>query len=317
MANLSDVRVVATSALVSVSDVVLNLIVAILTGSTVMLSQALQGLSDLVTGGLLFVGVKRSKRKADARFQFGYGREIFFWVLIASIIMFVGTGAMSVYFGYQQIIYPSPVEHVWLAFAMLAFGLCTNGYAFSLSLGRIRQQGEEQNEHWWKYLVNSSLIETKATFAIDFLGTSAAIFGLASLGIYQLTDLAQFDGIGSVMIGLTMMIAAVMLMRDIHDLVVGRGVDTNTLQALKKEALAVKGVNEVLDLLTMYVGSSKLFVVMELHLQDNFTTDEVERIIDDVKHRIHKNIPLVHHIQIEVETPDDETMPPRQHRRRR
>ena len=93
MANLSDVRVVATSALVSVSDVVLNLAVALLTGSVVMLSQALQGLSDLVTSGMLYIGVKRSAREADERFQFGYGRELFFWVLIASIIMFVGTGA--------------------------------------------------------------------------------------------------------------------------------------------------------------------------------------------------------------------------------
>jgi cation diffusion facilitator family transporter len=306
MAKLSDVRVVATSALVSVSDVVLNLIVALFTGSTVMLSQALQGLSDLVTGGLLFVGVKRSRREADARFQFGYGREIFFWVLIASIIMFAGTGAMSLYFGYQQIVYPSPVEHIWLAFAMLGFGLITNGYAFSLSLKRLHQEGSEQGDHWWRYLVNSSLIETKATFAIDFLGTSAAVFGLLALGIYQITGLAQFDGVGSVLIGVTMMVAAVMLMRDIRDLIVGRGVDTKTLQMLQKEALAVKGVNAVLDLMTMYVGSSKLFVVMELHLQDDFTTDEIEKIVDAVKSRVHKKIPLVHHIQIEVETPDEE-----------
>lgn len=305
MATLSDVRVVTTSALVSVSDVVLNLIVALLTGSTVMLSQALQGLSDLVTSGLLFVGVKRSGRIADAQFQFGYGREIFFWVLIASIIMFAGTGTMSLYFGYQQILYPSPVEHVWIAFAMLAFGLATNGYAFSLSLTRLREQGES-DVHWWRSLVNSSLIETKATFAIDFLGTSAAVLGLVALVVYQLTGLAQFDGVGSVLIGLTMMIAAVMLMRDIHDLIVGRGVDARTLTALKREALAVDGVNAVLDLLTMYVGSSKLFVVMELHLRDNFTTDEIEHIIDEVKRRVRAKIPLVHHIQIEVETPDDE-----------
>lgn len=149
--------------------------------------------------------------------------------------------------------YPSAVEYVWVAFAMLLFGLCTNGYAFSLSLRRLHQEGEDQGEHWWRHLINSSLIETKATFAIDFLGTSAAIMGLVALGVYQFTGLAQFDGVGSILIGLTMMVAAVMLVRDIHDLIVGRGVDVKTLAALKREALAVKGVNAVLDLLTMYV----------------------------------------------------------------
>lgn len=306
MATLSDVRVVATSALVSVSDVVLNLVVAVVTGSTVMLSQALQGLSDLVTGGLLFVGVKRSGRQADARFQFGYGREIFFWVLIASIIMFAGTGAMSLYFGYQQVAFGSPVEHIWLAFVMLVFGLATNGYAFSLSLRRLRSEGSERGQHWWRYLANSSLIETKATFAIDFLGSSAAVFGLVALCLYVVTGWTGFDGIGSIVIGLTMMIAAVMLMRDIRDLIVGRGVDAATQQQLKDAAVSVRGVRAVLDLLTMYVGSSKLFVVMEVHLEDNFTTDQIEHIVDDIKKKVRRAVPIVHHIQIEVETPDNE-----------
>ena len=79
--KLSDVRVVATSVSVSVLDVAFNCIVAWLTSSTVMFSQALQGVSDLITGGILLVGVGRSRRQADKHFQFGYGRELFFWVI--------------------------------------------------------------------------------------------------------------------------------------------------------------------------------------------------------------------------------------------
>ena len=64
---ISDFRVVATSTFVSLFDVALNIFVAMITGSAVMLAQALQGLSDLVTGGILFFGVRRSKRTADRR----------------------------------------------------------------------------------------------------------------------------------------------------------------------------------------------------------------------------------------------------------
>lgn len=307
MPKLSDVRVVAISALVSVLDVILNLIVAVITGSSVMLSQALQGVSDLVTGALLYIGVRRSKRKRDAHFQFGYGREIFFWVLIASLIMFAGTGSMSFYFGVQQIINPEPIEHVWVAFAMLTFGLLSNGYAFSLSLRRLHQHGREQGVHWWRHLVDSSLIETKATFAIDLLGTSAAFFGLISLGIYHATGLAQFDGLGSVVIGFTMMMAATTLIWNIRDLIVGRGVDVDTLERITHAALSVRGVNAVLDMRTMYVGSSKLFVVLEVHVRDGFTTDEIEHITDHIKRNVRAQVPIARHIQVEIETPDDET----------
>ena len=126
MRKISDLRVVATSLAVSVSDVVLNLVIAIITGSTVMLSQALQGMSDLITGFVLFIGVRRSRRKASQRYQFGYGREVFFWVLIAGIVMFLGTGSASVYFGVNQVINPTSIEHVPIAFAMLIFGFITN-----------------------------------------------------------------------------------------------------------------------------------------------------------------------------------------------
>ena len=126
MSKVSDVRVVLTSFVVSIFDVALNLLVALVTGSTVMLSQALQGLSDLITGGILFMGVKRSKRQSDNKFQFGYGREIFFWVLIAGIVMFGGTGLVSVLLGYNQIVKPEEIENIWLAIAMLVVGFSTN-----------------------------------------------------------------------------------------------------------------------------------------------------------------------------------------------
>ena len=135
--QISDIRVVATSAIVSCFDIVLNIIVAIVTNSTVMLSQALQGLSDLVTSGVLFFGVKRSKRDADKRFQFGYGREVFFGVLVAGIIMFVGTGGASLVLGYKQVVNPSGIENTWIALVMLAIGLSTNFYAFRLSYLRL------------------------------------------------------------------------------------------------------------------------------------------------------------------------------------
>lgn len=317
MRKISDVRVVATSVLVSVLDVALNVIVALATGSTVMLSQALQGTSDLVTGGLLYVGVRRSQRKADHRFPFGYGREIYFWALIASMIMFAGTGAASLYFGYRQVIDPSPVEHLWLAFGMLAFGALTNGYALSLSINRIRQDDASSSERWWRHLWHSSLIETKATLTIDLLGTTAAVLGLAALGTYWATGFTQFDGIGSLVIGVAMMAGAVLLMRDLRDLIVGRGVDADTRARIGDVALNVPGVRSVLDLLTMYVGSSKLFVVLELHLADGLSTDEIELITDEVKQHVRETVPVVHHIQVEIETPADEVLPPRRPSRRR
>lgn len=302
MSKVSDIRVVATSTLVSVSDVTLNVIVAVLTGSTVMLSQALQGLSDLITGGVLYFGVKRSYRKADERYQFGYGREVFFWVLLAGIVMFAGTGALSVYFGYQKLMNPEAIERLWLALLMVLFGFSTNLYAFRLSFHRMREAGDKKS--WWRELLSSSMVETKATFLIDFLGTTAAAIGFISLGVYALTGNGRIDGIGSLAIGVTMMCGSFILIRDVRDLIVGKAVNKEVVENIIAAAQRVRGVKEVLDLRTMYLGSAKLLVILEVHLADGFDTDTVELITDRVKEAVQKAEPLAHHVQVEIETPD-------------
>lgn len=269
-----------------------------------MLTQGLQGLSDLVTGGILFVGVKRSRRKADEQYHFGYGREVFFWVLMAGIIMFLGTGSMSVYFGWQQFTDPTPLTNIWLALGMLIFGFCTNGYAFSLSVRRLRRL--HHNYSWWHQLLRSSVVETKAAFLTDFLGTTAALFGFVAIGLYVLTGNPMFDGLGSMIIGLSMMCIAFLLVRDVRDLIVGRAVEPEITERIIGATQSVKGVTSVLDLRTMYLGSAKILVILEVHMHDRLNTDQIEMITDNVKAVVQENVPEVHHIQVEVETPDHE-----------
>jgi divalent metal cation (Fe/Co/Zn/Cd) transporter len=76
--TVSEQKVLITTFLVDLLDVALNLVVAIVTGSMVMLSEFFQGLADLTAAALLLVGYKRSRKRADKQHPFGYGKEIYF-----------------------------------------------------------------------------------------------------------------------------------------------------------------------------------------------------------------------------------------------
>jgi len=95
----------------------------------------------------------------------------------------------------------------------------------------------------------------------------------------------------------------------VRSLIVGRSVDDELAQTIIGIAESVDGVNDVLDLRTMYLGSGKLLIIIEVHLRDEFGTDDIEAIIDRVKHKVHQEIPEAQHIQVEVETPDSELIP--------
>ena len=106
--KVSAKKVIITSFLVDFLDIFLSFIVAIHSGSVVMLTQVLEGVSDLSSSGLLLIGLKKSGRKADRTHPFGYGREIYFWTLLAALIMFGFTSTISIYFGWKRVITPEP-----------------------------------------------------------------------------------------------------------------------------------------------------------------------------------------------------------------
>lgn len=272
-----------------------------------MLSQALQGLSDVTTTSLLYRGVKVSKRKADSQHHFGYGRELFFWVIIAGLFMFFGTGMLSVYFGLQQIINPSELQYIPVAIGVLIVSLIANGYAFSLSLRRLYRHHIGSDTNWVKTLLRSSLIETKSTFLVDALGTAAAIAGLLSLGLFLLTGNARLDGVGALLIGLLMMTGALFIIADVRGLIIGRAVSRSTAATIKQAACSVQNVRDVLDLRTTYIGSGQLLIIIEVHLSDHLNNDTVEQRSDAIKTAIQAKIPEAKLIQVEIETPDDES----------
>ncbi len=297
----SSQQVVLTSLLVDVSDVALNLVVAFVSRSVVMLTEALQGGADLITSSLLLVGVARSRRRADRFSRFGYGREIFFWTLMAGIIMLVFTSALSISFGWRRVFSPQPVEHTLWAIAVLVLGLITNTYAFNLSLRRLKNT--HPHARLWNIFVYPDLIETKAAFILDLMGALAAGTGLIALIIYLITQNPIYDGVGAIIIGLIIAALSFLLVLDVKDLLVGRSAPPEVENRIRRVVERFNRVQKVLDLRTMYIGSGSLLVNLEVHVAARLKTEEIEQLIDRIKERVRHEVPGVRHIQVELETP--------------
>ncbi len=301
MSKLSASRVVRTSFLVDLVDILLNTTLAIASGSAVMLVQALQGGADLLTSSLLLIGVKRSRRISDKRHPFGYGREIYFWTLMSGLIMLIITATTSFYHGWQHYFLPEPLGYNGLSLIVLVIGFITNSYALNLSYQRLTaSQGPGS---FWNIFTASPLVETKATFVLDLMGVMSAILGFVALLLYAETGNPQYDGIGAMIIGIGIALLAVLLVVDVKDVLIGRSVDPSLEKDIAETALAVKGVEQVLDLRTMYLGSERLLVNMELAIAPGLETSQIEKLMDIIKAEVKDKVPSVHHIQVEVETP--------------
>src|SRR5215212_11411503 len=78
---------------------VLKLVAGIFTGSAAMYAEAAHSVADTATEVLLLTALKRSDKKADREHPFGYGKERFFWALIAAVSIFVSGAVFAAYEG--------------------------------------------------------------------------------------------------------------------------------------------------------------------------------------------------------------------------
>jgi cation diffusion facilitator family transporter len=300
--KITEYRVVVTSFVVDVLDVVLNLTVAIATGSVVMFSEFFQGVADLTAAGFLIVGHRRAAKKPDKRYPFGYGKEIYFWTLISAVIMMTLTAAASFYMGLNRILHPVHITNPAWAVAALLIALCTNSYALSLSVRKLLR--DRSPRELPRIFLNTDKVATKNAAVLDLMGSFAALFGLVSLLLYRTTGEARFDGAGAMIIGLTTAALAFVLILGVKGFLVGQRTSSKIEGKIRRAALSVREVHEVLDLRTMQVGTDKLLVNMEVHMQDRLTTDELEVLIDKIKKRVLTKVPTIQHIQVELETPE-------------
>lgn len=269
-----------------------------------MVAQAFQGLADLMSVGFLIIGDRRANRRSTKKHPFGYGKELYFWTLMSAFIIFLITGGLSMYFGWKNLSNPDPILNIYLAYAVLIFGIATNGYAFRVSAKKILE-----GRHWsqvYKSFNATYHIAPKTTFVLDLMGTASAVIGLAALIFYQMTGNRQFDAIGAMIIGAVLSMLAVVLLVSIKDLITGRSAPAEMEKEIRNAALKHPAVEEILDLRTMIVGSENILVNIEVHIKAGLTTNTIERVIDEIKENIKREVKVARHIQVELETPSNE-----------
>src|SRR5262249_26435230 len=130
----------------------------------------------------------------------GYGKEQYFWALIAVFLIIAVTSTLSFYSGLQRWMHAETIKYIWIAYLALTVSVFSNGYASLLSLRKVI--GRQDISRLPKEFTESSDISPRITLVLDAAGTMAAILGLISLVLYGITKNSRFDAIGAMAIGI-------------------------------------------------------------------------------------------------------------------
>lgn len=299
---MSESRMVVFGAMAGNTAItVTKFIAAGITGSPSMLSEAIHSAVDTGNSLLLLVGMKRSKKKADAHHPFGYGREIYFWSLIVAVLIFGLGGGMSIYEGILHIRQPEPLTDPTWNYIVLAAATIFESISFAIAISAVYK--DKGDKPFWKALHDSKDPSTFTVVAED----SAALAGLAlaAIGIFSshYFNLPVLDGAASVAIGLLLAAVAVVLISESRGLLVGEGMDRDTARAVRDLVELDAAVVRSGFPLTMYLGPEEVLMALDVEFQTDMASEKVFESVRRIESAIRGRFSRVKRIYIESNPP--------------
>lgn len=272
-------------------------VAAVFSGSAAMMSEAIHSLVDSGNGGLLLLGMRRSKMPADADHPFGHGHELYFWSLIVGVLIFGLGGGMSIFAGVRHVFEPADLQDVRWSYGVLGISMVFEGisWVYGWKAFHVERRG--------RGVVETILHSKDPTSFSVLLEDSAALLGLvfAFLGVWAADTfgLLWLDGTASILIGILLCGVAVIMVNESRKLLVGEGVDKRTLAAIREMVCADPEVDNLGRLLTMYLGPDDVMLVMEIRLKEDDVT-AVRAAIRRIKDTIQTKYPRIRRVSFDV-----------------
>ena len=271
---------------------------AFFTGSSAMLSEGIHSLVDSGNGVLILFGVHQSAKAPDTRHPFGHSKELYFWALIVAVLVFSVGGGMSFYEGIEHLKNPAPITDPSWNYWVLGLSLVFEGISCFLAFKAFN--ADRGDEGFWATLRRS---KDPAVFAI-LLEDLAALLGLliALMGVYfgHLLNNPYLDGAASIGIGVLLVLVAVFLIYKTKGLLVGTGVDDETLADVQRLVLDQPAVQHMRAPLTMYMGPADVILALDVEFENRLTADEIEDAVKGVQNAIRSKYPEFKRIFVEA-----------------
>jgi cation diffusion facilitator family transporter len=236
-----------------------KLAAALYTGSGAMLAEAIHSLADSGNQLLLIVGLRRAKRPPNDEHPLGYGKTIYFWSFIVALILFSMGGMFSIYEGIHKLQHPEPLTSPWLAIAVLAFSIVAESVSLWGCLREVNKtRGSSTLFSWFRESRESELL---VVFGEDFAALLGLVFALVAVGLAIVTGNPFFDALGSIAIGLLLVVIALMIGIEVKQLLIGQGVDRRTRSAIVDFLESQDEIAKVFNLITLQLGRDVMVAV--------------------------------------------------------
>ncbi|MFI6207191.1 cation diffusion facilitator family transporter [Streptomyces sp. NPDC051041] len=266
-------------------------------GSSSMLAESVHSVADSGNQALLLVGGKRAQRQATPQHPFGYGRERYIYAFLVSIVLFSVGGMFALYEGYEKIKHPHELEHWYWPVGVLVFAIIAEAFSFRTA---IKESNALRGNRSWKEFVRHAKAPELPVVLLEDLGALIGlILALGGVGLALLTGDSVWDGVGTLCIGVLLIVIALVLAVETKSLLLGEAAGAEEVRKIETALVDGDTVTRIIHMRTLHLGPEELLVAAKIAVQHDDTATEIASAIDAAEARIREAVPIARVIYLE------------------
>ncbi len=274
-----------------------------LTGAASMLAEGVHSVADTGNQALLLWGGRAARRSPDRIRPFGYGRERYFWAFVVALVMFSMGGMYAIIEGVDKYHHPHELEQPMWAIGILSLGIVLEGGSFWIAF---RQANRERGDaSWWEFIRHTRLPELPTVLLEDLGALLGLVLALVGVTLSMRTGDSRFDALGSISIGVLLVLIAAVLAVEMKSLLIGEAADEGSLVKILEAVESEPAVKRLIEMRTQHLGPESLLVGVQAEFQEGLTFQQVAEAIDRVESAVKEAVPAAKFIYIEPASRQD------------
>lgn len=290
-------KAIIAALLANTGIAVTKFVAFLVSGSSAMLAESVHSVADAGNQLLLLVGGRRARKEADTEHPFGYGRARYIYAFVVAIILFSIGGVFSLYEGVSKLQEPHPLENAWLPIVVLLIAIGLE--SFSLRTAVRESNHVRGTQGWIQFIRRAKAPELPVVLLEDVAALLGLTFALVGVGLTVVTGDSMWDAVGTIMIGVLLVLVAVVLGLETSSLLVGEGASTDDMRAIRRALDAHDGVTAVVHMKTLYLGPDELLVGAKVTFTPGIDIERVAAIINELEIAVRDAVPIARVIYIE------------------
>jgi cation diffusion facilitator family transporter len=249
-------------------------IIATITMSSAMFSEAVHSFVDTGNQFLLWFGIKQAKKSNPKIYPLGRGREEYFWTLVVAVLIFTIGGLVSLEHGIESLSHPKKLENLSISLTLLIVSIILESYVLKKAISELKR-GKAKNKGILKLLKESTDGPLIAIVVEDFAATLGLIFALVGTVLSFITQNSVYDSISAISIGILLMVSGIFLGYEMKHLITGESISNEKLKKIKQLISSNEQVLNLSNLKILPIGSNQYLALINLDYRDSLKDEEI------------------------------------------